>query len=235
MRTILLAGLMLISFSASSQILISLLFGDKLNSPNVEFGLEGGVNWSNISNLESSGYSDRLNLGFYFNFRVKNQWFINTGLLVKSSLGSGDLSSNDMMLTSTMPFILEGRTIDGEYDQILNYFIVPALAKYRFKNHFYVSAGPQFGLLTKAFIEFNSKDKRLETRIRETNTDYFNRIDMGLTGGLGYVLKGGEGMTIGVKYYYGLLDVYKDYSGNKNSSFFAHVNIPIGAGEKKAE
>ena len=50
---------------AKSQVLISLIFGDKLNSPFLEFGLEGGINFSNISNLESSGTNPGFNLGFY--------------------------------------------------------------------------------------------------------------------------------------------------------------------------
>ncbi|WP_394774213.1 hypothetical protein [Flavobacterium sp.] len=33
---------------ARSQVLISLLFGDKLNSPFLEFGLDGGINLSTI-------------------------------------------------------------------------------------------------------------------------------------------------------------------------------------------
>ena len=44
---------------AQSQVLISLLFGDKLNSEGLEFGLEfgleGGVNWSSVSSLEADG------------------------------------------------------------------------------------------------------------------------------------------------------------------------------------
>lgn len=234
MRAILLSLLLFVSVSAKSQILISLLFGDKLNSPNVEFGLEGGVNWSNISGLESNGYSDRLNLGFYFNFRVKNQWFVNTGLLVKSSLGSGNLTVKDLALTENGIHVVDGEVLDGRYDQILDYFIVPVLAKYRFKNNFYIAAGPQFGLMYNAFVEFNTKrGERPQARIREPNTSHFRAIDMGAIGGIGYVLRGGEGMTIGLKYYQGFLDVYKDAPGTKNSSVFAHVNIPIGAGSKK--
>jgi hypothetical protein len=45
-------------------------------------------------------------------------------------------------------------------------------------------------------------------------------------------------MTIGVKYYYGLVNIYKGVSGTNNSSLFLKVNIPIGSGkalEKKAE
>lgn len=56
---------------ARSQVLISLIFGDKLNSPFLEFGLEGGINLSDISGLESSGTNPGFNLGFYFDFRSK--------------------------------------------------------------------------------------------------------------------------------------------------------------------
>lgn len=52
----------------------------------------------------------------------------------------------------------------------------------------------------------------------------------GLMGGFGYRLKKIKGMSFGVKYYYGLLDVYKDRSGTKNSSIFLKMTIPVGAG-----
>ena len=45
---------------------------DKLNSEGLEFGLEGGVNWSNISNLDADKSLSTFNLGFYFDFKLKN-------------------------------------------------------------------------------------------------------------------------------------------------------------------
>lgn len=45
MKKIILSGvLLLVINSGFSQVLISLVFGDKLNSGNIEFGLDGG--WS---------------------------------------------------------------------------------------------------------------------------------------------------------------------------------------------
>ena len=63
----------------------------------------------------------------------------------------------------------------------------------------------------------------------EDNMDMLNRFDVGATGGFGYRLLDGKGMTIGVKYYYGFVDVYKDKSGTNNNSLFLKFNIPIGA------
>ncbi|MEP0133716.1 MAG: hypothetical protein ABJJ25_15735 [Eudoraea sp.] len=37
-----------------SQVLIAAVFGDKLNSVVVEFGIEKGYNWSDISELDNS-------------------------------------------------------------------------------------------------------------------------------------------------------------------------------------
>ena len=88
----------LLSFSstAHSQVLISLLLGDKLNSDKIEFGLDGGLNWSNIGNLDSNSSYRTFNLGFYFDILVDDKWSINTGVLVKSSLGADDLSEKDL-------------------------------------------------------------------------------------------------------------------------------------------
>ena len=46
-----------------------------------------------------------------------------------------------------------------------------------------------------------------------------------------YTLFKGTGWTIGAKYYYGLVNIYKRKTGTNNSSFFLKMNIPIGAGE----
>ena len=41
-------------------------------------------------------------------------------------------------------------------------------------------------------------------------------------------------MTLGVKYYHGLTNVYKGVSGTNNSSLFLKVNIPIGASKPES-
>jgi len=55
------------------QVLISLLFGDMLNSDGLEFGLEGGFNWSKVSGMETNSSLRTFNLGFYFDIRLKDQ------------------------------------------------------------------------------------------------------------------------------------------------------------------
>ncbi len=218
------------AYTSHSQVLIALLLGDKLNSGKIEFGLDGGVNYSRIANMDSNSFNSELNLGFYFDIRMKNQWYLNTGVLVKSTLGLDKLTEEDLEFLGATTYDAE-----GDYKQRLNYFLVPALARYKFDNHMYVELGPQFGLLTKGYIQFDSDVDGNEARIRETNTDMINRFDMGLAGGAGYRLLKGLGWTIGLRYYYGFLDVYKDRSGTKNSSLFLKLNVPIGLSVEKKE
>ncbi len=69
-----------------SQVLITLLLGDKLNSDKIEFGFDIGYNYAKMSEFESATPTPSLNLGFYFDFKLKNQLFLNTGVLVKSNV-----------------------------------------------------------------------------------------------------------------------------------------------------
>ncbi|OYT15831.1 MAG: hypothetical protein B7C24_10925 [Bacteroidetes bacterium 4572_77] len=234
MKKYLLLFLMLtIGVTAQSQVLITLLLGDKLNSPNLEFGLEGGINWTTISGLESKEYASKWNLGFYFDIRIKNQWSLYTGVLVKSNMGVDKLTNNDLTTLNVSKIVYyDGEDIEGVYSHKMNTFLVPALLRYKFKNHLYAELGPQFGLAYKSWIEFNSDVDGKDLVVKDFNKDKINLFDMGLTAGFGYTLFKGTGWTIGAKYYYGFLDVYKDVSGSNNSSFFLKLNIPIGAGEK---
>lgn len=228
--------LLVAGMAAQSQILITLLLGDKLNSEGLEFGLEGGLNWTNISGMETSDYARKWNLGFYFDIRLKNQWSIYTGVLVKSNFGVDNLTDNDLMsLGATNYNTLDTIPLIGDYSQKISSFMVPVLVRYKFKNHMYFELGPQFSLLYNSWVEFESDIEGRDAIIKEYNKDKINKLDVGLMAGIGYTLFKGTGWTIGAKYYYGLVNVYKEIPGTNNSAFFIKLNIPIGAGEKAQE
>lgn len=215
-----------LSLTANSQVLISLLLGDKLNSDGLEFGLEGGFNWSTISAMSGKQSMDGFNLGFYFDIRIKNQYSLYTGVLVKGKLGIDNLKPDDLEFLETSTYSEE-----GTYSQVINYFMVPALIKYNLKNRIYFELGPQVGLMHNAWVEYNAEPDSREARIKDFNKEDINRIDFGAIGGFGYKIKKTNGMTFGVKYYYGFTDVYKSRSGSNNESIFLKFNIPIGAGK----
>ena len=217
-------------YNLHSQVLIALLLGDKLNTGKIEFGLDGGLNYSTIGGLETNKFDNSFYLGFYFDIKMKNQWLLNTGVLVKSTLGADELTDADLTYI--------GATIhdsgNGTYSQKTSAFLVPVLAKYKFKNHMHVEAGPQFGWQYRSWIEYNYEDDDGNSvRIKEDNKDMINWFDMGVTGGVGYRFLRGLSWTLSARYYYGFTNVYKNKSGTNNSSFFIKANIPFGVSEEK--
>ncbi len=235
MKKYLLVALMLLCIqSVNSQVLISLIFGDMLNSPKVEFGLEGGANFSNISNLEGAKYRTDFNLGFYFDFKLKNPaWMINTGVIVKSTMGADGLA-----VYSLNDPVLDNAFAGGHVDRKINYFNVPIMIKYKFDNNIYVKAGTQLGLLGKAFDEFQSDFEGEKLEYKKNIRDQIHVVDAGLAIGAGYRLMGGNGMNIGINYYHGLVTLMKGDASSKqyNRSFYITAGIPIGKGKaaKKA-
>lgn len=227
--------LMLFTFQiVQSQVLISLLLGDKLNSGKLKFGLEGGYNLSNISNLEGATGASNFNLGFYFDILLKENknWYLHTGVIVKSTMGANiePYSLND----DSLDLLFE----DADVRRKINLFSIPILARYQFNNNVFVELGPMLGwILNKSHDEFigtnleNDDDKlQYDKAIRDDH----HIIDFGAEVGLGYQLKAMNGMSVAVKYYQGLIDSSKDNLGNPqyNNSFFVVASIPIGAGEK---
>ena len=221
--------------SAQSQILISLLLGDKLNSPNLEFGLEGGFNRSFLSGIDEAKGFNHFHLGFYFDIRLKQNLWLNTGVRVKSNSGGTGINPyelNDAELDSVF--------LDGRVDRNIGYWYVPVHVKYRFGNsqQFFVMAGGQIGLRNKVSDTFyNTYQEEDDVAYRKNIKDQIKRIDAGLSGGIGYKFKG-NGMNLGLTYYYGLMNIMKpsdleeyNYS-SRNSSLYLYVDIPIGAGYK---
>jgi hypothetical protein len=230
-KIVLVVLLFFAGYTAQSQILISLLFGEKLNSEKIDFGLEGGTNFSKISGMDSKRYMPDWNIGFYFVIQMKKSWYLNTGVLVKAKTGTGYLTKNDLnFLDLKFP---DTCTVDnGNYHQKINSFMVPLMMRYMFKNRFYLEGGVQGSLRYNAWVEYTSKSDFFDVKLKKYNKESTNPIDVGALAGAGYRFKGRTGMTIGMKYYYGFANIYKGVDGTKNSAFFLKLNIPIGAGEK---
>lgn len=221
-----------LSYTANSQVLISLLLGDKLNSEKLKFGLDGGVNFSTISNLDPEKYKAHFNLGFYFDFLLKEntKWYLHTGVLVKSTMGPQGLN----------PYSIGNEELDtlflgGTMERKINYFNVPILVRYQFKNMLYIEAGPNLGLRSKAYDIFyadieDKSDLTYELDVR----DQYNRIDAGVMAGVGFQVLKGTGYNFGMRYYYGLTNILKDNTGDpqRNSSFYLYFSMPVGAGAK---
>src|SRR5436853_345740 len=144
-RPVLILLLVVISLQGRSQVIMSLLLGDKINSNKLEFGLDGGLNLSDISNVNGN-LASRFNIGFYFDFKMKNPaWMFHTGVIVKSTMGIKDVPVYSLGDPS-----LDASFAGGSVDRRLSYFNVPFMIKHQFKNNFFAEAGPMLALMNNA-------------------------------------------------------------------------------------
>jgi hypothetical protein len=239
MKTILKLCFIFIFISASStskaQILISLLFGDALNTDKIEFGLTTGLNRSWWLDVDESSGLNSFDLGFYFHINMFETSYLSTGVLVKSNVGArgmptypvGDPEFDDVFA-------------EGELTTKVNYFYVPILWHQRFNNRFFLEGGFHLGLRNKAYDYFDLEDTFGGDMEYKTDvSDDYTRFDGGLMAGMGYKLKKQlKSTAIGINYYYGLINVSKlPDTKIKNSSLYFYVRIPIGTKpkEEKAE
>lgn len=228
MKTFLIAVSFLFCTTVSNaQVLISLIFGDELNTGNIEFGLDGGLNWNNINGVDQADYLMGWNLGFYFDIKLSDPWMLNTGVVVKGNMGAKNInvySLNDPELDNLF-------SDGGSVTRKLNYFSVPIMIKYKFENNIYVKAGVQLGLMYNGYDTFIKSVKEEDDLEYEVNIkDQYHPLDAGLAFGIGYRLMGGDGMNLGINYYYGLIDVRIDDStpSEFNQAVYLNVGIPIG-------
>jgi len=219
---------LLLSSYTQAQILISALFGDKLNSPNIEFGLEGGYNRSYFLNVAESDALNNFNLGFYFHILLKNNSFISTGLRVKSTMGATGMSTYPIG-DDTFDEIFQ----DGELTTKINYFYLPVMFQQRIYKIILLEGGFQAGLRTKANDSFALSAYGGELNYKLDVKDDYARLDAGFMGGMGFKLKNQpKSMSIGIHYYYGLVNISKlPDTSIRNSSLYLSMKIPIGVGK----
>jgi len=243
MRKITLIGLIIIMSTsmAHSQVLISLLFGDELNTGKIEFGMNGGFNLSYLRGIEEAQGQNNWELGFYFDFLLKEKspWYVATGVYVKSNVGAkkipldypGNRQINDSVYNG---FVVAKGTVEKQF----NTFYVPVHLRYLSKWGIFIDAGAQIGLVfkTRDLYQAEVEDNPLEYKVIKgvKNNGLYKWFDGGVDVGIGYKLKK-SGWKIGVWYYTGLTNIYKNDLGFKayNSSLYVLANIPIG--KKKAE
>jgi hypothetical protein len=229
-KIILLSLLILFSATVNSQVLITLLLGDALNTEKIEFGLEGGWSHSYINTIGGSDGMNNFDLGFYFHILMKNNSYLSTGVKVKSNVGATGMEVYSMD-DPDFDAVYEGGTLTKKIPG----FYVPILFHQRFNQRWYIEAGPQLGLLYKEVDIFEVEKLGGDLEFKLDVKDQYKHIDAGLTAGLGYKFnKKPKSMSAGVNYYYGLVDVSlnPDYK-IKNSAFYFFIKIPIGIAPKE--
>src|SRR5215470_16780274 len=147
---------------AGGQVIIALLFGEKLNTGKVEFGLVGGPTLTNISNIESDKRTG-FNLGLYFNIRPDKKFFLHVEGTAKGVFGAKGI----------IPYSTGNDTLDhlfgaGSVERKIKAFGLPIMGRYAVTPKFFIDAGIQTDMMLKSKDIFTTKvdDNKLEyTRI----------------------------------------------------------------------
>lgn len=222
--------LIVICKAASAQVLIALLFGDKLNTDKLQFGIFGGPTFSHISNLDAKAKSG-FNLGLFFNYKVSNNFFLHPEAIAKEALGAKDITP----YPTGNPEI-DDAFINGSITRKIKAVSLPLLVDYRIKGSLFAEAGPQVDLQlkTKDIFETEVDDNPLEytTKLKDEITAF----SVDVVGGLVYKLRKDKGVSLGLRYCYGLTDIVKNESGKQaNGAWLINIYIPVGAGKSAAK
>ncbi|PJJ08995.1 outer membrane protein with beta-barrel domain [Flavobacterium sp. 1] len=207
LATITFIGLSLISVQAQT------------NSNEPQFGMKGGVNFSNIYNtkVDDNNILTSFNAGIYGAFPIADIISIQPEILY--SRKGGELTYNNAFITGKTQFKL-------------NYIEVPVLLKVNITNNLSVHAGPYFAYLIDAEINNDANGSAIDFE-NDYNNDDFNKFDVGISAGIGF---GFDAFGAGARYNYGLSTIGKerDFAGTsytipdgKNSSLSLYLTYKL--------
>ncbi|MCK4790570.1 MAG: outer membrane beta-barrel protein [Desulfobacteraceae bacterium] len=217
--------------TANSQVLIALIFGDALNTGQIEFGLDGGWTLAYMDGIEGAKPLSTWNLGFYFDIKLKDPaWMVHTGVIVKSVMGT----TNTPLYPLNDP-VLDSAFVGGSVTKTQQHFYVPIMMKYKFRSNIFVEGGIMVGLFRKSTDTFvNSVQETDDLSYEIGSRKPYHLFDGGLMVGAGYRLKS---INVGIRFYYGLVDVNADVTlpSLYNRALYVNIGIPIGAHEPEEE
>ena len=215
---------------SQAQVVIALLFGDKLNTGTLEFGIVVTPGSTDISNIESKR-RENLSLGIYFNIHPERKFFFHIEGIAKGSFGAEDLT----------PYPVGNDTLNdlfasGSVERKIKAFSLPILGRYAITPKLFVEAGIQPDMMLKSKDIFTTKINDNELTYTTVISDQVATLDFGVATGLFYKFrKDKRSMGIGIRYFQGLTDIHPATIGNQsNNAWQLNITIPIGAGKVNA-
>jgi hypothetical protein len=214
---------------ASAQVIIAMLFGEKLNSGRMEFGLMLSPTFSNITNITSE-VKPGFGLSLYLIYKQSDNLFFRVEASPKAVFGAKNIPTYKTGNTTIDSIYKEGANVERKIKAIT----LPLLVRYRINGLLFAEGGPQVNLMTKAKDVFETRVDDNDLSYTTDIEDHLTKFDVGFTAGLEYKLKKDKGIGIGLRYYYGFVDIQKTTANAQhNSAWTINIAIPVGAGKKK--
>ena len=215
---------------ANAQVLIAILFGDKLSSEKFELGIRLAGNFAGLTNITDSKTRRGLGFGLYGTIKMNEKFSLQPEFLFRSPMGAKGISP---VLTGDPN--LDPLIVDADVTTQLTYISIPVLAKYSFRENVSFGIGPQFGILTSAKNKYVAEVFEADDLVFNDNVkSQFQSFDVGLVFNLEFKLQRKKGINVNLRYYLGLTDTIKNNPGDavKNSVIQIAVGIPMGKKEK---
>ncbi|OXA93873.1 porin family protein [Flavobacterium hercynium] len=157
----------------------------------LHFGVKAGANFSNFTNA---------------NFDTEGLVGFHAGAIVGYEIND-HFSIEEEFLYSQQGAKLKGN-FTNDSDIKLSYLSVPILLKYKMPMGLFIEAGPQVGILI---------DEDVKALGIPAGNDFAEKIDGGVTGGIGWQFKNGFGVS--ARYYMSLTNVTKNTYPGTNTDF----------------
>jgi len=212
---------------ATGQVLMGILFGDKLANEKFHIGLTAGANVSTISGVDDNKAKVGLVLGLLGEWKLGEYLYLQPELLPFYYAGAKNMPPGGL---DDIPE-LEPEVRDKSRQTNLKYFEIPILFKYALRNgRWHLGAGPQIGFLTSAQDVYDGVISN-EIIIKADRKDMLNSTDAGVTFVLEYKTRQNPfAMGVTARYYLGLSDIIKDNTGDAlyNRIFTLGITIAMG-------
>ncbi len=212
---------------SSGQVVIALLFGDKLNTEKLEFGLTVTPALTNITNNDSK-WKTGLNLGIYFNLHPDKRFYLRVEGIAKGSLGAASIK----------PYPTGNDSLDalfghGSVERKISAFGLVVLCRYRIGGNFFAEAGLQTNWILNVKDIFKSDVGGQELQYTITTSDEYTKLDLAVAGGLYYKpRKDRKSVGFGLRYVHGVTDIARTAAGTQaNYMWQLNITIPVGAGK----
>jgi len=182
---------------AGAALSIMALSAQAQDFPGTAFGVKGGLNLTNFAkndNITDEKIRAGFNAGIYGRFKLTDGFSLQPEVIYSTQGNKQTYSTN---------FIGNSPSSTATID--LGYVQVPILAVVNIVPNFNIHAGPYAGFLVKN--KYTSDNNNGNSSSNDINSDYFNKVDFGLVGGIGIDI---TKVHIGARYLYGLQNVGAD-------------------------
>jgi hypothetical protein len=230
-----LLGVLLAPPAAQSQVLISLLLGDKVSSEKFHLGVEGGLNLSDLNGLGDTKLRTGLSIGVIGEWRFARNWYLQPALLPFYWAGAKNLPESLFPPPPEVEDIVSGNEILLR----TKYFAIPVLLKYGVAdNRLLFGVGPQVGFLLSAEDTYKGTSVNgNQVTIDEDVEGMLASTDAGVLFNVEWKVRLGFSPSVVARYYLGLVDTIENNPGDAvyNRVLSILLTIPIGGDSSKEE